>query len=159
MTSKSTPSVQFQCSFSQSFSVKVLLRTVGGYECLDKYRVCSSIDNMKCYILCLLWCTMWVASPWGFSEMTIQPARHECHACCLLWAGFLSFQPVVDNTRDTRAEQVVSSFHHKILRGSQLTWYRSSPVLSDSSRKLDGSSRLRLRWQPRGALVKRGTGQ
>jgi len=33
--------------------------------------------------------------------MTIQPARHECHACCLLRAGFLAFQPVVDNTRST----------------------------------------------------------
>jgi len=49
--------------------------------------------------------------------MTIQPARHECHACCLLRAGFLAFQPVVDNTRGTRVEQVVSSFQ-KILRGS-----------------------------------------
>jgi len=64
--------------------------------------------------------SMWVASPWGFSEKTIQPARHECYACCLLRAGFLAFQPVVDNTRGTRVEQVVSSFQ-KILRGSQLT--------------------------------------
>jgi len=54
--------------------------------------------------------------------MTIQPARHECHACCLLRAGFLAFQPVVDNRRGTRVEQVVSSYQ-KILRGSQLTWY------------------------------------
>jgi len=54
--------------------------------------------------------------------MTIQPARHECHACCLLRAGFLAFQPVVDNTRGTRVGQVVSSFQN-ILRGSQLTWY------------------------------------
>jgi len=54
--------------------------------------------------------------------MTIQPARHEYHACCLLQAGFLAFQPVVDNTRGTRVEQVLSSFQ-KILRGSQLTWY------------------------------------
>jgi len=69
--------------------------------------------------------TMWVASPWGFSEMTIHPARQEYHACCLLRAGFLTFQPVVDNTRGTRVEQVVSSFQ-KILRGSQLTWYRRS---------------------------------
>jgi len=66
--------------------------------------------------------TMWVASPWGFSEMTIQPAWHECHAGCLLRAGFLAFQPLVDNTCGTRVEQVVSSFQ-KILRGSQLTWY------------------------------------
>jgi len=42
--------------------------------------------------------------------MTIQPARHESNACCLLRAGFLAFQPVVDNTRGTRVEQVVSSF-------------------------------------------------
>jgi len=54
--------------------------------------------------------------------MTIQPARHGCHACGLLRAGFLAFQPVVDNTR---VEQVVSSFQ-KILRGSQLTWYLMS---------------------------------
>jgi len=66
---------------------------------------------------------MRVASPWGFSDMAIQSARHECHACCLLRAGFLAFQPVVDNTRGgTRVERVVSSFR-KILRGSQLTWY------------------------------------
>jgi len=42
--------------------------------------------------------------------MTIHPARHECHTCCLLRAGFLAFQPVVENTRGTRVEQVVSSF-------------------------------------------------
>jgi len=54
--------------------------------------------------------------------MTIQPPRHECHACCLLRAEFLAFHPVADNTRGTRVEQVVSSFQ-KILRGSQLTWY------------------------------------
>jgi len=67
-------------------------------------------------------CTMWVASPWGFSEMTIQPAWHESHACCLLRAGFLAFQPVVNDTRGTRVEQIVSYFY-KILRGTQLTWY------------------------------------
>jgi len=54
--------------------------------------------------------------------MTIQPDRHECHACCLLRAGFLAFQPIVDNTRGTRVEQVVSLFQ-KILRGSKLAWY------------------------------------
>jgi len=62
-----------------------------------------------------------VASPWGFSEMTIHPARHECHACCLLLAEFLAFQPVKDNTSGTRVEQVVSLFQ-KILGSSQLTW-------------------------------------
>ena len=61
--------------------------------------------------------------------MMIQPARHECHACCLLRAGFLAFQPVVDNTRGTRVGQVVSSFQ-KILRGSQLTWYMTTPLLN-----------------------------
>jgi len=70
-------------------------------------------------------CTTWVASFWGFSEKTIQPAWHECNACCLLRARFLAFQPVADNTRGTRVEQVVSSFQ-KILRGSQLTWYSDS---------------------------------
>ena len=65
---------------------------------------------------------MWVASPWGFSEMTIQPARHECLAFCLLRARFLAFQPVVDNTRGTHVEQTESSFQ-KTLRGLQLTWY------------------------------------
>jgi len=79
-----------------------------------------------------LGCTMWVASPWGFSEETIQPARHECHACCLLRAGFLAFQPVADNMRGTRVEQVVSSFQ-KILRGSQLTWYSAT---IETSRKV-----------------------
>jgi len=69
--------------------------------------------------------TMWVASPWGFSEKTIQPARHECHARCLLRAGFLAFQTVVDNTCGPRVEQVVSSFQ-KLFRGSQLTWYSTT---------------------------------
>jgi len=78
--------------------------------------------------------TMWVASPWGFSEMTIQPARHEYHACCLLRAGFLAFQPVVDNTRGTRVEQVASSFQ-KILSGSQLTWYNIHILRTQPSRE------------------------
>jgi len=70
-------------------------------------------------------CTMRVSSPWGFSEMTIQPARHEYHVCCLLRAEFMAFQPVADNTRGTRVEEVVSSFQ-KIFRGSQLTVRRES---------------------------------
>jgi len=57
--------------------------------------------------------------------VTIQPARYECHACCLLRAGVLPFQPVVDNTPGTRVGQVVSSFQ-KILSCSQLTWYSSA---------------------------------
>jgi len=52
----------------------------------------------------------------------IQPAQHECHACCPLQAEKPGIQPIVGNTHDTRVEQVVSSFQ-KILRGSQLTWY------------------------------------
>ena len=55
--------------------------------------------------------------------MTIQPARHECHACCPLQAEKPGIQPVVGNTHGTHVEQVVSSFQ-KILRGSQLTWYK-----------------------------------
>ena len=66
--------------------------------------------------------TMWVVSPWGFSEVTIQPARHECHASCPLQAEKPGIQPVVGNTHGTHVEQVVSSFQ-KILKGSQLTWY------------------------------------
>jgi len=54
--------------------------------------------------------------------MTIQPARHECNACCPLQAKKPGIQPVVGNTHGTHVEQVVSSFQ-KILRGSQLTWY------------------------------------
>jgi len=53
----------------------------------------------------------------------IQPARHECHACCPLQAEKPGIQPVVGNTHDTHVEQVVSSFQ-KILRGLQLTWYK-----------------------------------
>jgi len=55
------------------------------------------------------WYTMWVASPRGFSEMTIQPARHKCHACCPLQAEKTGIQPVVGNTHGTHVEQVVSS--------------------------------------------------
>jgi len=73
--------------------------------------------------------TMWVASPWGFSEMTIQLCRHEWHACCPLQAEKPGIQPVVGNTHGTHVEQVVSSFQ-KILRGSQLTWYTWSILAS-----------------------------
>ena len=48
----------------------------------------------------------------------MQPARHECHACCSLQAEKPGIQPVVGNTHDTHVVQVVSSFQ-KILRGSQ----------------------------------------
>jgi len=61
--------------------------------------------------------------------MTIQPARHECHACCPLQAEKPGIQPVVGNTHDTHVEQVVSSFQ-KIFRGSQLTWYSLFSQLS-----------------------------
>jgi len=54
--------------------------------------------------------------------MTIQPARHKCHACCPLQAEKPGIQPVLGNTHGTHVEQVVASFQ-KILRGSQLTWY------------------------------------
>jgi len=54
--------------------------------------------------------------PLRIFEMTIQPARHDCHVRCLLRAEFMAFQRVADNTRGTRVEQ-------EILRGSQLTWY------------------------------------
>jgi len=54
--------------------------------------------------------------------MTIQPARHEVHACYPLQAEKSGIQPVVGNPHGTHVEQVVSSFQ-KILRGSQLTWY------------------------------------
>jgi len=54
--------------------------------------------------------------------MTIQPARHQFHACCPLQAEKPGIQPVVGNTHGTHVEQVVSSFQ-KNPRGSQLTWY------------------------------------
>jgi len=57
--------------------------------------------------------------------MTIQPARHECYACCPLQAEKPGIQPVVGNTQGIHVEQVVSPFQ-KILRGSQLTWYVAS---------------------------------
>jgi len=79
----------------------------------------------KNMILYLKKYTMWVASPWGFSGMTIQPARHECHAYCPLQAEKPGIQPVVGNTHGTHVEQVVSSFQ-KIRRGSQLAWYMES---------------------------------
>jgi len=65
--------------------------------------------------------------------MTIQPTRHECHACYPLQAGQPGIQPVVGNTHDTHVEQVVSSFQ-KILRGSQLTWYFAPLGLATRSR-------------------------
>ena len=40
--------------------------------------------------------------------MTIQPARHECHACCSQQAEKPGIQSVVGNTHDTHVEQVVS---------------------------------------------------
>ena len=67
-------------------------------------------------------CTMWAASNWGFSETTIQPARHECQACCPLQAEKAGLQPAVGNKHGTHIAQVVSSLQ-KILWGSKLTWY------------------------------------
>jgi len=79
------------------------------------------------WIVTLFWYfSMWVASSWGFSEMTIQPARRECHACCPLHAEKPGIQPVVGNTHGTHVEQVISSFQ-RILRGSQLAWYTHPP--------------------------------
>jgi len=98
------------------------------------------------FLLISVYHTMWVASPWGLFEMTIQPARHGCHACCLLRARFLAFQPVVDNTCGTRVEQVVSSFQ-KILRGSQLTWYVWYPNTHFQGGVIPWPSRLLfVRW-------------
>jgi len=82
------------------------------------------VDRFACHFreysravvpLITLYYTMWVASPWGCSVITIQPARHECHACCQLQAEKPGIQPVVGNTHDTHVKQVVSSFQ-KILR-------------------------------------------
>jgi len=39
--------------------------------------------------------------------MTVQPARHECHACCPLQAGKQGIQPIVGNTHGTHVEQVI----------------------------------------------------
>jgi len=66
--------------------------------------------------------------------MTMQPARHECHACYPLQAEKLGIQPVVGNTHGTHVEQVVSYFQ-KILRGSQLTWYVNPSPPSKGDRK------------------------
>ena len=66
--------------------------------------------------------------PLRIYEMTIQPARHEWHACCPLQAEKPWIQPVEGNTHGTHVEQVVSSFQ-KILGGSQLTWYKRYWVL------------------------------
>jgi len=64
--------------------------------------------------------------------MTIQPARHECHACGPLQAEKPGIQLVVGNTRGTHVEQIVSSFQ-KILRGSQLTWYFTYRAMRECS--------------------------
>jgi len=91
----------------------------------QSWKLRTSMENILSISLNLkftLNSTTWVASPRGFSEMTIQPARHECHACCPPQAEKPGIQPVVGNMHDTHVEQVVSSFQ-KILRGSQLTWY------------------------------------
>jgi len=49
-------------------------------------------------------------SPLEFSEMTIQPAQHECYACCPLQAEEQGFQPAVGNTHGTRVE--LAAYHH-----------------------------------------------
>jgi len=47
---------------------------------------------------------------------TIQPARHECVACCLLRAEKLGFQHDVGNVLGNSVERAASSFS-EILRG------------------------------------------
>jgi len=101
--------------FKRSINLNSLLAFFLSY--LVSFQSYEGLKKLDCFWTAS---TMWVASPWGFSEMMIQPAWHESHSCCLLRAGFPAFQPVLDNTHCTRVEQVVSSFQ-KILRGSQLT--------------------------------------
>ena len=48
--------------------------------------------------------------------MTIQPARHERHACCPLQAEKPGIQPVEGNTHDSHVKKVLSSYR-KILWG------------------------------------------
>jgi len=80
-------------------------------DCLAWYlrRTEMSMYHVSCEPLRIFW-----------NDDTTCSTRVPC-VRCLPRAGFLAFQPVVDNTRGTRVEQVVSSFQ-KILRGSQLTW-------------------------------------
>jgi len=61
-------------------------------------------------------CTERVTNPKGFPEMTIQPARYECHACCPLQAEKHGIQLVVGNAHCTRVSRAASSFTN-ILRG------------------------------------------
>jgi len=62
--------------------------------------------------------------------MTMQPARHECDASCLLQVEKLGNQLVAGNMRGTHVKRVASSFQ-TILRGSQLTLgtYESACIL------------------------------
>jgi len=73
--------------------------------------------------------------------MRIQPARHECHACCPLQAEKLGIQSVVGNTHGSHVKQVVSSFQ-EMLRGSQLAWYLERRT---DRKRIDFSSIANLR--------------
>ena len=65
--------------------------------------------------------------------MTIQPARHECNACCLLRAGFLAFQPVVENTRGTRMSS-------RLYRRSENPQGLATHMVVSSLKKIDVNS-------------------
>jgi len=96
---------------------------------------------------------MWIPSLWGFSEMTIQPARHQCHTCCPLQAEKTGIQPVVGNTHDTHVEQVVSSFQENPQGlGTHMVhsiWIRESLIFSEFSLNLWTYSNLECMkvWQ------------
>jgi len=83
--------------------------------------------------------TTWVASPWGFSEMTIQPARHEFHACCPLgWKARNPARSRQHACHSCRAGCIVISENPQGLATHIVLWLYLS--------KVDLCSAISLKW-------------
>ena len=71
----------------------------------------------------------------------MQPARHECHACCLQRAENVSIPPVLGNMHDTRVEWAASSLdnpqgtrnslaHQKLFCDQKNYSYKIDPLIT-----------------------------
>ena len=81
----------------------------------------KSHSNLACclFVIAHELSTEQVTRPRGFFDMTIQPARQECHTCCPQQAGKNGIRPVVGNMHGIRVERAALSLP-KILRDSEL---------------------------------------
>jgi len=87
-----------------------------------------------------------VLSPWGLSEIVMQPAQYERRACCLLRALKDGILPVLGNKHDTSSFsgrhrfRKSSEAHHSLGIQWMTHWLRTAPLLG---RAIDGHALIR----------------